>query len=99
MERVLVYLANTKDQCGTLLINKKAEYKYSFDYQNWYPSVEFETKNTTTNVGLYELSPFSKFEIKGELAHSELQRICTANIKNEKGRSTYTQMLNEGRRN
>ena len=44
---------------------------------------------------MYELSPFSKYEIKGEQAHSELQRICTANIKNEPGRSTYTQMLNE----
>ena len=75
--------------------NEKAEYKYSFDYQNWYPSVEFETKNTITNVGLFELSPFSKYEIKGENAHSELQRICTANIKDEIGRSTYTQMLNE----
>ncbi|MDA7779128.1 FAD-dependent oxidoreductase [Candidatus Pelagibacter sp.] len=75
--------------------NEKAEYKYSFDYQNWYPSVEFETKNTITNVGLFELSPFSKYEIKGEQAHSELQRICTANIKNEIGRSTYTQMLNK----
>ena len=75
--------------------NEKAEYKYSFDYQNWYPAVEFETKNTVTNVGLFELSPFSKYEIKGEQAHSELQRICTANIKNEIGRSTYTQMLNE----
>ena len=75
--------------------NEKAEYKYSFDYQNWYPSVEFETKNTITNVGLYELSPFSKYEIKGEDAHNELQRICTANIKDEIGRSTYTQMLNE----
>ena len=75
--------------------NKKSEYKYSFDYQNWYPSVEFETKNTVSNVGLYELSPFSKFEIKGEQAHNELQKICTANIKNEIGRSTYTQMLNE----
>ena len=39
------------------------------------------------------LSPFSKYEIKGEQAHSELQRICTANIKDEIGRSTYTQML------
>ena len=77
------------------LSSEKAEYKYSFDYQNWYPSVEFETKNTISNVGLYELSPFSKYEVKGELAHFELQRICTANIKNEKGRSTYTQMLNE----
>jgi glycine cleavage system aminomethyltransferase T/glycine/D-amino acid oxidase-like deaminating enzyme len=75
--------------------NEKAEYKYSFDYQNWYASVEFETKNTIINVGLYELSPFSKYEIKGELAHAELQRICTANIKNEIGRSTYTQMLNK----
>jgi 4-methylaminobutanoate oxidase (formaldehyde-forming) len=71
------------------------EYKYSFDYQNFYPSVEFETKNTINNVGLYELSPFSKYEIKGEMALGELQRICTANIKNEPGRSTYTQMLNE----
>ncbi len=73
----------------------KPEYRYSFDYQNWYSSVEFETKNTITNVGLYELSPFSKYEIKGVLAHSELQKICTANIKNDVGKSTYTQMLNE----
>jgi len=76
------------------LNNEKARYKYSFGYQNWYPSVEHETKNTITNVGLYELSPFSKYEIKGKFAHDELQRICTANIKNEAGRSTYTQMLN-----
>ena len=75
--------------------NEKAEYRYSFDYQNWYPSVEFETKNTITNVGLFELSPFSKYEIKGELAHSELQKLCTADIKHEIGKSTYTQMLNE----
>ena len=77
------------------LNGEKPEYKYSFEYQNWYPSVEFETKNTVANVGLYELSPFSKYEIRGRAAHSELQRICTANIKNEIGRSTYTQMLNQ----
>ena len=73
----------------------RPEYKYSFNYQNWYPSVEFETKNTITNVGLYEMSPFSKYELKGELAHDELQKLCTANIKDEIGKSTYTQMLNE----
>ena len=78
-----------------VLDKKESEYKYSFGYQNWYPSVEFETKNTIENVGLYELSPFSKYEIKGNLTHSELQRLCTANIKNEVGKSTYTQMLNE----
>lgn len=73
----------------------KPEYQYSFNYQNWYPAVEFETKNTMTNVSLFELSPFSKYEIKGELAHNELQKLCTANIKNEIGKSTYTHMLNQ----
>ncbi len=72
-----------------------AEYKYSFGYQNWYSAVEFETKNTSLNVGLFDLSTFSKYEIKGNVAHNELQKICTANIKNEIGKSTYTQMLNE----
>ena len=73
----------------------KPEYKYSFNYQNWYPSVEHECKNTIENVGLFELSPFSKYEIKGEKAYEELQRLCTANIKNEIGKCTYTHMLNE----
>ena len=74
--------------------NGKAIYDYSYNFQNWYPSAEFETKNTVTNVGLYELTPFSKFELKGDDVYEELQKICTANVKNEIGRCTYTQMLN-----
>ncbi len=74
---------------------QEPKYNYSFNYQNWYPSVEFETKNTRKNVGLFDLTAFSKYELKGEKAHQELQRICTANIKNEIGRTTYTHMLNE----
>ncbi len=77
------------------LNGKKADYEYSFEYQNWYPSAEFETKNARKNVGLFELTPFSKFDLIGENIHQELQRICTANIKDILGRSTYTQMLNE----
>ena len=77
------------------LNNEKAEYEYSYNYQNWFPAAEFETKNTTTNVGLFELSPFSKFDLKGEKIHDELQKLCTANIKNELGLTTYTQMLNK----
>ncbi|MDA9880357.1 FAD-dependent oxidoreductase [Candidatus Pelagibacter sp.] len=72
----------------------KAEYQYSYNYQNWYPSAEYETKNTVKNIGLYDLTPFSKFEIISDNAHQELQKICTANIKNEVGKCTYTQMLN-----
>ncbi len=77
------------------LDGEKAEYNYSYNYQNWYPSVEYETNNTVKNVGLFDLTPFSKFEIKSEKAHDELQRICTSNIKNEIGKCTYTHMLNK----
>ena len=74
---------------------KKPMYEYSFNYQNWYPSAEFETINTSKNVGFFEMSSFSKFDLKGENIHEELQKICTANIKNDPGKSTYTQMLNK----
>ncbi len=71
------------------------EYEYSYNYQNWYPAVEYETKNTRENVGLFDLTAFSKYDLKGKNIHFELQKLCTANIKNEIGRTTYTQMLNE----
>ena len=77
------------------LKNKEPKIEYSYNYQNWYPSVEFETKNSRKNVGLFDLTAFSKYDLKGEKTHEELQRICTANIKNEIGKTTYTQMLNE----
>jgi len=77
------------------LNNEKAEFKYSYNYQNWYPSVKFETKNATENVGLFDLTAFSKYDLKGQNAHSELQKICTANVKDEIGKTTYTQMLNK----
>ncbi len=76
------------------LDGEKPDYKYSYNYQNWYPSVEYETFNTVKNVGLFDLTPFSKFEIYSEKAHDELQRICSANIKHQVGKCTYTQMLN-----
>ena len=76
-------------------LNKdKPEYKYSYNFQNWYPSAEFETKNCRNNIGIFDLTPFSKFELKCKNAHELLQKIFTANIKNNKGSCTYTQMLN-----
>jgi len=78
-----------------VLNNEKPEFKYSYNYQNWYPSVEFETKNARKNVGLFDLTAFSKYDLKGQNVHVELQKICTANVKNEIGKTTYTQMLNK----
>ncbi len=72
-----------------------SKYKYSYGYQNWYPSVNYETTNTKKNVGLFDLSPFSKFDLIGEQVHIELQKICTANIKSDQGKTTYTQILNK----
>ncbi len=77
------------------LNDKEPKYEYNFSYQNWYPSAEFETKNARKNVGLFDFSTFSKFDLKGEKTHQELQKICTANIKNDIGKTTYTHMLNE----
>ncbi|MBI29658.1 MAG: sarcosine dehydrogenase [Pelagibacteraceae bacterium] len=72
-----------------------AEDKYSFNYQNWYPAAERESKATRNNVALFELTPFAKFEITGKDSHKELQIICSNNISNNKGKTTYTQMLNK----
>ena len=76
------------------LNKEEPKIEYSYNYQNWYPAVEFETKNARSNVGLFDLTAFSKYDLKGEKVHNELQKICTANIKNEIGKTTYTQMLN-----
>ena len=84
-ERPMWYSLNGKDP----------KYEYSYNYQNWYPSAKYETINARKNVGLFDLSSFSKFELKGETVHDELQKISTANIKCVPGKTTYTQMLNE----
>tara|TARA_A100001015_G_scaffold286976_1_gene356272 strand:+ start:1 stop:1515 length:1515 start_codon:yes stop_codon:yes gene_type:complete len=77
------------------LNGKEPKYDYSFNFQNWYPSTEFETTNARNNVGLFDLSSFSKFDLKGGGIHNELQKISTANVKNMPGSITYTQMLNQ----
>ena len=65
------------------LDENKPSYQYSFNYQNWYPSAKHETINARKNVGLFDFSTFSKFDLKGEKVHSDFKKICTANIKNE----------------
>ena len=77
------------------LNGEKREYEYRFNYKNWYPSAKYETINARKNVGLFDFSTFSKFDLKGEKVHNDLQKICTANIKNEIGKTSYSHMLNE----
>jgi glycine cleavage system aminomethyltransferase T/glycine/D-amino acid oxidase-like deaminating enzyme len=74
---------------------QKPIYKYSYGYQNWYKSAKYECLNTRKNLGLFELTPFVKFDISGKFAHNQLQFLCANNIKSKPGKTTYTQMLNK----
>ena len=76
------------------LNKKKAKYKYSYGYQNWFDSADYETTNTRQHVGLFDLSSFAKFEIIGSNSFNDLQRLCCNEISKTNGRTTYTQMLN-----
>ena len=76
------------------LNKKKAKYKYSYGYQNWFDSADYETTNTRQHVGLFDLSSFAKFEIIGSNGYDDLQRLCCNEINKTNGRITYTQMLN-----
>ncbi|MDB2363351.1 hypothetical protein N9V70_02800, partial [Candidatus Pelagibacter bacterium] len=69
------------------LDNIKAEYEYSFNYQNWYPSVEHECKNTIENVGWFqgkmEWGPraLGNRSILGDPRRSDMKDILNLKIK------------------
>ncbi|SVA77826.1 uncharacterized protein METZ01_LOCUS130680, partial [marine metagenome] len=77
------------------LDGKKPEYEYSYGYQNWYESAKYETLNARKNVAFFDLTTFAKFEIEGKDALTSLQYLCSNNIKDIPGSTTYTQMLND----
>ena len=70
-----------KDHLWFALNNEKPELKYSYNYQNWYPSVEHETKNARKNIGLFDLTAFSKYDLKGEKTHSEFKEFVQLTLK------------------
>ena len=74
--------------------SKNPMYKYSYGKQNWYASAKRESLLTRKNLGLFELTPFVKFDVSGKFAHNQLQLLCANNIKKIPGKTTYTQMLN-----
>ena len=45
------------------LNGEKPEYEYCFNYQNWHPSVKYETINSR-KCYLFDFSTFSKFDLK-----------------------------------
>jgi len=83
-ERPLWFAHNTSER----------EIRYSYDAQVWWPYAERESEAVQNRVALFELSPFSKFQITGADAENLLQRLCANDISGNDGKVVYTLMLN-----
>lgn len=73
----------------------KPEYIYSFKRQNWFEHSAAEHRAVRENVGMFDQTSFSKFELGGNDAETVLGRVCANDIAVEPGRIVYTQWLNE----
>ncbi len=70
------------------------EFEYGFGAQCWWPAARREALHCQRHVGLFELSPFGKFDVTGERALELLQRVCCGDVDVDIGRVQYTLMLN-----
>jgi glycine cleavage system aminomethyltransferase T/glycine/D-amino acid oxidase-like deaminating enzyme len=61
--------------------------------QNWSPCVGVEHLATREGVGLFDITPFAKFDITGADALAFLERICANKIDRPVGTIVYTSML------
>ncbi len=68
---------------------------YSYAAQPWWPAAAAECEALRTAVGLLELTPFTKIDVRGADALALLQRLCANEVGGEPGRVVYTQMLND----
>jgi glycine cleavage system aminomethyltransferase T/glycine/D-amino acid oxidase-like deaminating enzyme len=69
--------------------------QYSYHEQNWWPMAEREALHCQDHVSLFDLSPFTKIDIRGQDCCRYLERLCCSRVDVEPGRAVYTLMLNE----
>ena len=67
---------------------------YSYGDQSWWPAAERESLALRDNVGLFDLTPFSKFRVSGRDALPLMQYLCACDLDIAVDRACYTQMLN-----
>jgi 4-methylaminobutanoate oxidase (formaldehyde-forming) len=70
-------------------------FRHGFGAQCWWPAAAREAETTRDRVALYELSPFSKIELRGRDALALVQQLCAAEVDVAEGAVVYTQMLND----
>tara|TARA_B100001057_G_scaffold481138_1_gene554816 strand:- start:267 stop:1814 length:1548 start_codon:yes stop_codon:yes gene_type:complete len=75
--------------------NQEAKYEYSYGRQNWFENAREECDAVRSNIGLFELTSFSKFIIKGKDSANFLNYVCVSDMNTSIGKITYTQLLNE----
>ena len=71
------------------------EVHYDFEEPSWFPALREEVRATRDGVALYDLSTYTKFEVRGPGAMSGLQRLCVTNVDVPVGRVLYTLLCNE----
>ena len=72
----------------------QARMRYSYGAQHWWPAAEREAAAIRDGVGLLELTPFTKIDVRGADALALLQRLCTREMDTAPDRAVYTLMLN-----
>ncbi len=70
------------------------EFRHSFGPQCWCEAAAREAEASRDRVALYELSPFTKLDLRGRDALVLLQQLCAGEVDVAEGAVVYTQMLN-----
>ena len=72
-----------------------AEYEYGYNRTPWFEYWQQEHQQVRNDLGLTDLSPFSKLLIEGDQAEAFMQQICSNDVSVAPGRVVYTQWLND----
>jgi 4-methylaminobutanoate oxidase (formaldehyde-forming) len=67
---------------------------YTFGRPNWFDAVGEEHRACRERVALFDLSSFSKFELRGPDAEAALSWVCANDVAKAPGHLTYSQLLN-----
>ncbi len=73
----------------------KPDYEYTYGKQNWFDYSGNEHRAVRENVGLLDISTFSKFMLQGRDAEKVINHVSANDMSVEPGRMVYTQWLNE----
>ena len=67
----------------------------SYKRNNLFPIIQKECLHVHNNVGLIDLSTFSKYEITGEDSYNFLERLCVNRVPKKDGSIVLTHLLND----